>query len=219
MTDHHFYSFQTEKRISIDFVRASIITQFKQPEGESCYDFKVKRENEPGDSTENDESSDSSQSNENREKLVADVRCPLCPIKRINVFHKPSKKNVFLWNTSNWNRHLKDTHKLVDTTEFVDTTKFVDTTESIDSNREKQYGDQIVAKDETSPVFESSSIQNTKKYKLEKTNEIQANNLTANRTKKSTKRVCEPKIDSEQHLQNNYDSSDGEIIYGNDMHG
>ncbi len=87
------------------------------------------------------------------------------------MFHKPSKKNFFLWNTSNWNRHLKEQHNLVDPTETQQ--------DRLDSNREKNY--LIAAKVETSPVFESSSIQ------------IQGNNVTANQTK-TKERKCEPKI-------------------------
>lgn len=177
-----------------------------------CDDFKMKHENESGDSSDNGESSDSSAMNISREKLMADVRCPLCPIKRINVFHQPSDKNVFLWNTSNWNRHLKLTHKLVDKTA------------DIDKNSEKKYQHLIATKDETSPVFESKSNQKIKD-KLKKTikNEIKENNLTAHRAKKSKEFRPESKIDNapEKLLVNYSDSSDscGEITYGNGLRG
>lgn len=39
-----------------------------------CDDFKMKHENESGDSSDNGESSDSSAMNKSREKLMADVR-------------------------------------------------------------------------------------------------------------------------------------------------
>lgn len=55
--------------------------------------------------------SDSSDSSElKKDKLKAKVCCPYCPKKTINVFHKPTKKNYFLWNTSNYPRHLKLFH-------------------------------------------------------------------------------------------------------------
>lgn len=101
LTVRRFSSFQIKRKISTDFVRASIVTPFKPPEGKSYDGVKMKQENVSGGSSDNGESSDSSEKKENREKLLADVRCPFCPIKRINVFHKPSRSNVFVWNTSN----------------------------------------------------------------------------------------------------------------------
>lgn len=150
----------------------------------------MKHENELGD---NGESSDSSERNENRKKCLGDVRCPLCPIKRIVMFHKPTDKNIFLWNTSNWNRHLKNTHKL-------------------DKNSEKKYQDLIAAANETSPVFESKSK-----------NKIQEKNLPASRTELRHEPQIDQEIDfvPEKHLVNYSVSSDTEeeITYGNGLDG
>lgn len=134
---------------------------------------------------EDEQTSDTSEVKEDTREdiqLIAAVCCPYCLIL-ITVFHKPSQKNYFLWNTSNFDRHLKHVHKNNNTCERKIKVPIEKTRKNQTNNGENSL---------TTSLTLSSVPKSFEKTKKEFQDNSQGNNFIASCPIKSESTTLEP---------------------------